>query len=276
MIWTRPDATLVRDLSTMRRFMPFISPRRNEALVYFAQEIEVDAALEYLAEKNRKREPERQMTFFHMYLHSLAMGFHERPRNNRFTAGGRLWQRDGVWLSFAAKQEMADGADLKTVKREFPAAETLDEMTDSILDRIRRRRGGERTTSDREMSLAVLLPSWLLRLVLWGLRAANNWGVLPKSMIDSDPMFCTCFVANLGSVGLDAAYHHVWEYGTCPNFAVIGRIREHPNGRRTVTVKYTYDERVEDGFYAAATLQGIKERLEDPARLDAPPRLPQA
>ena len=37
MFGRRADATLVRDAAPVRRFMPFISPGRNQSLVYFAQ-----------------------------------------------------------------------------------------------------------------------------------------------------------------------------------------------------------------------------------------------
>mgnify|MGYP003529425009 CR=1 FL=1 len=30
------------------------------------------------------------------------------PRINRFVAGGRLYERDGVWISFTAKTELSD------------------------------------------------------------------------------------------------------------------------------------------------------------------------
>ena len=80
-------------------------------------------------------------------------------------------------------------------------------------------------------------------------------------------MFSSVFVANLGSVGLDAGYHHLWEYGTCSIFAVLGRIRRRSDGVSVADVKYSYDERVEDGLYAAITMDGIKERLEDPSLL---------
>ena len=48
MFGRRPDATLVRDLGTMRRFQPFVSPRRNDAIFYLTQDMEVEAALEFL------------------------------------------------------------------------------------------------------------------------------------------------------------------------------------------------------------------------------------
>ena len=37
MFGRRPDATQVTGLPTIRRFMPFISPRRNDSLVLYAQ-----------------------------------------------------------------------------------------------------------------------------------------------------------------------------------------------------------------------------------------------
>jgi hypothetical protein len=267
MFGRRPDAERARDLSATRAFMPFISPRRNDSLVYFSTEIEVDAALRFLEERNRARPPERRMTLFHLYLRSVAMALAARPNLNRFTAGGRIWQRDGVWLTFSAKQEIVDGAPVLTLKRRFDEDESLDAMADAICAMLRERRGGRRTTSDREVSLALRLPAVAVRGILGALRFANELGLLPRTMIEADPMFTSVFVANLGSVGLDAGYHHLWEYGTCPIFAAIGRVRERPDGRHAFTVKYTYDERIEDGLYAAIALEGVRERLENPEKL---------
>ena len=42
MFGKRPDATLVRDLSATRRFMPILSPRRNDNLVWMELEVEVE------------------------------------------------------------------------------------------------------------------------------------------------------------------------------------------------------------------------------------------
>ena len=74
MFGRRADATLVRDLPMMRRFMPYISPRRNDSLFYMMQEIQVDAALEYLEKRNRDRPADRPMTLFHLFLRSTSHG----------------------------------------------------------------------------------------------------------------------------------------------------------------------------------------------------------
>ena len=57
MFGRRPDARPVEGLSAMRRMMPYISPRRNDSLFYMMQEIEVEAALEYVEKKNARATP---------------------------------------------------------------------------------------------------------------------------------------------------------------------------------------------------------------------------
>jgi hypothetical protein len=109
-----------------------------------------------------------------------------------------------------------------------------------------------------------------VRLLLGVAHAADAAGLLPRAMIDADPLFTSVFVANLGSVGLEAGYHHLWEHGTCPVFCVVGRIKPGTGekaGRRVMTLKWTFDERIEDGFNAARSLDLVRERLENPEKL---------
>lgn len=269
MFGRRPDASPVRDLSAMRRFMPYVSPRRNDSVFYMNQQIEVEAALEFLEKRNRERPPDRPVTLFHLFLRSCSQALYLRPGVNRFVKGGRLWQRDGAWMTFSAKREIADKSPLLTIKRRFHAeTESLDEMVDSIYDRLRASRSGKKTTSDREMGLLLRLPGPAIRglLALHGL--ADRLGLLPRSMIEPDPLFTSAFIANLGSIDYPAGFHHLWEYGTCSLFGVMGRIEPGANGRRKITVAWTYDERIEDGLYSYYTLEGIRKRLEQPEVLE--------
>ncbi len=267
MFGRRADATQVRDISKTRRFMPYVSPRRNDSLVYYTTEIEVEPAQRFIEEQNRERPEDRKITLFHLYLRSLAIALHERSGINRFVAGGRLWQRDEVWITYSIKQAIADGAPVMTLKRRFERDEGLLEMVDSFREELAARRTGRLTTSDKELNLLIRAPGPVLRGLVGLIRLANSLGLLSKSAIDNDPMCCSIFVANLGSVGLDAGYHHLWEYGTCSNFAVVGRVQARHDGVKVMEVKYSYDERIEDGMYAAITMAGIKERIENPERL---------
>jgi len=269
MFGRRPDATLVRELSATRRFMPLLSPRRNDNLVWFELDVEVERALAFAAERSQRRPAGRSLTLFHVILGALARILHERPRLNRFTAGGRLWQRDGIWITFSAKQRFDDDAPLLTVKRRIDPGASIDAMVDRLLDSLESGRRGERTTSDREVGGLLRLPPRLARAAVRLADFADSLGLLPRAMLDADPLCASVFVANLGSVGLEAGYHHLWEHGNCPIFCVIGRVRPGPEGRRVVTLKFTYDERVEDGLYCARSLDRMRELIEHPEKLGA-------
>ncbi len=264
MLGMRADGKRVRDISATRRFMPYLSPRRNSSLVYYTTEIEVGAATEYLKELNRDRSAEGRITLFHLFLRSLGQGLSEREGVNRFVAGGKLWQRNGVWVTYSAKQALVDGSPVITLKHRFEPEESLHSMADRLLEGLHARRRGRESRADKEVNLAIRLPGFVLRAVMAALRGADFMGLLPRSLIEGDPMFSSAFVANLGSVGLDAGYHHLWEYGTCSIFAVVGKVKCRSDGTSVMEVKYSYDERIADGLYAAITLRGVKQRFENP------------
>lgn len=267
MFGRRADGVRVRELSTLRRFMPFISPQRNQSLVYFSQEVDVEPALELLDLFNRDRPSERRLTLFHLLLRALVRVLDERPRLNRFVAGGRLWQRDDIWITFGAKKRLDEQAPLVTVKLKLDPQASLETMLDQVHAALQERRSERKDGAEREMEWLLRLPSPLLRLGIGCVRALDALGLLPAAMLRSDPMYASVFVANLGSVGLDAGYHHLWEYGTIPIFCVLGRVRVGADGRRRVVLKYTYDERTEDGLYCARSLEILRELLEKPSLL---------
>jgi hypothetical protein len=269
MLGRRADAHLVPNLSNLRRMMPYISPRRNESLFYMMQDIEVEAALEYLDKKNVERPPERPLTLFHLLLRAVSHAIEIRPGVNRFVKGGRLWQRDGEWLTFSAKRAIQDGSPMFTVKRRFePTRVGLEEMVDAIYDRLESGRAGRKTTSDKETALLLRFPGFVVRAALALTRLADGLGLLPRRMIEADPLFSSVFLANLGSIDYPAGHHHLWEWGTCSIFGVMGRIEQGAEGRRKITMAWTYDERIEDGLYSYHSLEIIRKLVESPELLE--------
>ncbi len=272
---TRPDGTAIAKLPTLRRMMPYLMRTRNEAYVLFEQEIASAPSRELLAAWNASRPPERQGTQFHLLLRAIARTLHEFPRMNRFVAGGRHWQRRGIWIAFSGKQRMDLDAPVYARKLELFPDEPLATMVDRIHAVIEPSRAGRETSSDREVSLLMRLPGPLLRAVVRAGRWLDALGWLPRAMLDDDPLYCSVFVANLGSVGLDAAYHHLFEHGNAPVFVTMGRVHRTPYveedgsvaSREVFVLRYTFDERTEDGFYAARGLERLKYLLEHPAEL---------
>lgn len=274
-IFKRTDADLVRDVHPVRRIMPFVMPTRTESAVLCREDVLAAPAKDFLQRFNADRPAHRPATLFHLLLRSLAWVFHEKPRLNRFVAGGRYWQRRGVWIAFSGKKGMSEDAPLFTAKRLFPQDETLVEMVDAIWDMQLLGRSDAKTETDKEINLLLKLPPMLLKWFVGRARWLNDHNLLPAKMIENDPLFASVFVANLGSVGIDACYHHNYDYGTIPAFAVMGKLKMVPvvAGDGSVVaaevfeLKYTYDERTEDGFYASRALQAVKRRLEHPEEL---------
>ena len=139
---------------------------------------------------------------------------------------------------------------------------------DAIFARLSSQRAGKATRADKEMSLMLRLPSPVVHVALRLARMADYFGLLPRAMIEADPLFTSLFIANLGSIGYPAGFHHLWEHGTCSLFGVMGRIEVGASGRRKIRVAWTYDERIEDGLYSYHTLEGIRERIEHPELLE--------
>jgi len=215
------------------------------------------------------------VTLFHLVLRALGVIFTEFPRLNRFVSGSRLYQRRGVWLAFSGKQRLERDAPLFTAKIPFDPAERLDGMVERILASLGTGRSGRETATDREIKTFLRLPAPVLRFGVRAARRLDAWGMLPASFTAGDPLYASVFVANLGSVGLDAAYHHLYEWGTIPVFVTIGRLQHVPvvlpdgtvTSREVFTLRYTYDERIEDGFYAARALERLQALLESPEQI---------
>jgi hypothetical protein len=262
-------------LPQLRRMMPYLMPTRNEAYVLFAQEIAAGPTRELAAELSRARPAGRPVTQFHLLLRGITRALHEFPRLNRFVVGGRHYQRRGIWIAFSGKQRMDADAPVFARKLEFFPDEPIGAMVDRIYDVLESSRAGRESASDREVSTLLRLPGPLLRVAVRGGRWLDALGLLPRSMIEGDPLYSSVFVANLGSVGLDAAYHHLFEHGTTPILATMGRVHRAPfvdddgsvRSREIFVMKYTFDERTEDGFYAARALERLKHLLEHPAEL---------
>lgn len=268
----RSDGTLISSLSPIRRIMPFIMPARNGAYVLFEQTIDAARAKGFLDKLNADRPADRQITIFHLLLRSLGNGFHEFPRMNRIVVGSRLYQRRGIWLAFSAKLRFDLDAPLFTKKITYDPNEPLGVMVDRIYASVGEGRSGRESASDKEVRFFLRLPAPLLRMGVRLVRWLDAYNLLPAQFIKNDPLYASIFVANLGSVGLDAAYHHLYEYGSIPIFVTMGRLYHAPvvlpdgsvGSREVFQLRYTYDERIEDGFYAARTLERVKGGLEDP------------
>lgn len=276
----RVEGTYVDDLPPLRRMMPHLMPGRNEAAVAFEQVLDLTEVLPFLAARNTGADAAEHVTLFQLILLAMLRTFEQRPMLNRFVVGRRVYQRNEIQFSFAIKRAMRDDAGLTTTKVTLEAGETLASLGAKMRPSIREGKAGKENTSDREMRFFTMLPRFLLRWVVTLQRALDYFNLLPGWFIRPDPLYASMFFANLGSVGLDSAFHHLYEYGTCPFFVTLGRVKKavlvgddgQPVVRDVVSLKFLFDERIADGFYCARSLELFRDLLEHPSKLVADER----
>lgn len=272
---SRSDGTPISGESTLRRLMPYILPRRSDAVVFFEQKIDVTNLLSYLdARKKKGSEPE--VTLFQALLTSMLRANYHWPKMNRFVAGKRLYQRKTIGLSFAVKKKMHEDAGMTVVKKEFEGHESLFDVGNRINEGIKTGRGDRLTKSEKEMKLIHFVPGFVVSLFIWLQRKLDGLNLLPAALTKDDPLYTSMFIANLGSFGLDAPFHHMFEHGTAPIFAAIGNVHKAPMvdkdgnvvARDIICVRYSFDERIIDGFYCARAMQEFADTLQTPEVLE--------
>lgn len=271
----RYDGIRVKDEHTLRKLMPYLMPKRNEAAIYFEQLIDVEPVLNYLQTRKESGQ-ENDITFFQVVLTAMLRAASRWPKMNRFICGKKIYQRHKIALSFAVKKKMQEDANMTAVKIEFDGPESVFDTVGRINQRIDEGRSKKKTQSEKEMAIVDYLPGFVIRFIFWLQRSLDGVGLLPASMTRNDPLYTTIFVANLGSVGLEAPFHHLFEYGTAPLFGVIGRIHLAPmvddNGqvvaKKVVRIRWSFDERITDGFYCAKALGDFERFLKDPKQLE--------
>jgi hypothetical protein len=283
-IFGRPEGKVIKRLSPLRRILPYLMRTRAESLVYYEQVVEVERAQEFIAHYNEgsgEGSGKERISIFHIILAATGRVLHERPGLNRFVSGGRIYQRNQAELSFSVKKSFDDNAPLLTVKLPFSGEEKVGEVVEKIRAEVGEVRTGPPNQAEKESSFFLkVFPGVLMRLFVGLARALDGINLLPSFMIKGDPLYASVFLANLGSLGLDRVWHHLYEWGNIPLFCAIGKIDkgvvvgpdDAPVVRNVMRLRWTFDERINDGFYCVKTLELLKGYIEDPQSLqDAGP-----
>lgn len=276
------SARVATDVDTLRRFLPQIMPTRTGAVLYFGWEIEVDAVEQLIAEESVGDGP--PLRLFHVVLAAMLRTLVERPQLNRYVLGGRLFERSGISLTFSVKKGKRDDSRLVSTKVRFDPTDTLRDVQRKVDEAITRSRDPSiETTAEREMALLNRLPRPLVRRLLRGVQRLERLGLLPEQLTADDPMHTSAFVANLGSIGLDASFHHLSDNGTASLHATIGKVKpavvvgpdRQPRVADVLDIKIAIDDRICDGFYCARSLVRLEHALRHPRALLQPfPRRP--
>jgi hypothetical protein len=276
----RPDGTYIGNLHFFNQLMPYLLPTRTESAIYFEQILDVTNTLKYL-HKRRREKKEIKVTLFYIILYSAIRVITQRPKLNRFVSGYRYYQRNRISFNFVAKRNMTDEGEEINVTMSFSPLLTLEGFCKKIDDYISILKKGTETGAEKINSLVSHLPRFLIKFLIWGLKFLDYHNGLPLSVIDSLPFYNSVFFTNLGSIGMDAPFHHNFELGNCGFFCAIGKLRRENILKKDGTVEthdkikltFTYDDRITDGFYCARSIDLLRHLIENPEELENPPEL---
>ena len=273
----RKGITRVKAPGDLTAMFPFIMKRRCDSQVYYKISLNAEPLLAKIDER-------QDVTFFQALILALVKTMRDRPHLNRFVMGRRLYQREDIDVCFMTRGAASDES-LETHAKIRVAPESKDgEIVEAMEHRIREAREGGAKKADATISSLAKLPRFLLRALVSCLYWTDFHARFPKSLEEIDPLHCSVYVSNLGTMGIDAPYHHLYEWGTCSIVAAVGTItpkivldaENTPALRKTVEIKVSLDDRIAEGYYFARALETFKNYVEHPETLfPEPVKLPE-
>ncbi|NLN46371.1 MAG: 2-oxo acid dehydrogenase subunit E2 [Clostridiaceae bacterium] len=270
----RSDGILVRDIDPYAMLLPYVMRGRNESAVYYSKQIDVTPALAFLADRKEQGD---YVTVFNLIIAAIKRTIELRPKLNRYIAGRRVYTHRNFEVLYVVKRSLTDTAGDSIARVVLEPSDDLSAVAHKVNDYNKELKEGMEKGDDKLMKLTSWMPRWLLRFLVSLIRVADFHGILPKFLIEMLPFYSSIWISNLGSIGADAPFHHLYEIGTTSIFMTIGKIQEQvvhtPKGdetRKFINLMFTLDERICDGFYLIRSLRMFERFMAKPNMIDRP------
>lgn len=269
----RYDGRRVRTLPPMIYLEPYLMKVRADSQNQFEAEIDIHNAEKYLAQK--KKEGYTDMSLLHVLLAAYVRVVSERPGIHRFIAGQKIYHRDKLECLMTIKKEMSLEAPDTCIKVEFDPRDNIYNVYKKFQKTVIEAKA-EDGDFESIVGTLVKMPGLLLRAAIGILRGMDYFGLLPKALQKISPFHGSMIITSMGSLGIPAIYHHLYDFGHLPIFVSYGKMftKEVTNlegeieKHHFVTFKVVTDERICDGFYYASAFKQMLRYLQHPESLD--------
>lgn len=269
----RSDGRKLKNIGPFFRVIPHVMKTRSDSHVYYMQDIPLTTLDEYIAKKEKEG---IKISYMNIIYAALVRLLAERPRLNRFVMNGRTYARKGIYISLAIKKEMTDDTEETTIKLPFTGTENIFEIKEKLNNTIARNKDlSNQNSTDKLAKFLWLVPNWLMKFIVNTLMFLDKHGMMPKSIISASPFHTSAFLTNVGSLGIDAIYHHIYDFGTTGIFLAMGKkkksyICEDDNivEEKAISLAWVADERICDGFYYANAIKSFNRYLKKPELLE--------
>ena len=269
----RSDGRKIKTTGPLFKLIPLLMKKRSDAHVFYKQELPIKTLDEYIAKKEQEG---IKFSYMSIIYAALVRMLAEKPALNRFVINGRTYARKGISISLAIKKEMSDEVEETTLKIPFTGSENIFEVKEKLEKTIEtNKKLEEKNETDKLAKVLSLTPNLVMKGLVNFLMFLDRHGIMPKFVINASPFHTSAFLTNVGSIGIDAIYHHIYDFGTTGIFLAMGKkqknyIPEDDNlvEEKAITLAWVADERICDGFYFANALKQFYRYLKKPELLE--------
>ena len=273
MFGRRKDGKELKHATPIFRIMPSIMKERDDSQVFFKEDITIKRIEEYI---NNKAKEGIKISTMDIVFAGIVRLIADRPKLNRFVVNGRAYARNDITLAMTIKKSMTDEGEETVIKVDFDGTENLFEVRDKLQSAIAENKNMENSNgTDKVAGALAKIPTSFLKGAVGLLRFLDKHGYLPKSLINISPFHASCVVTNVGSLGIDSIYHHIYNFGTTSMFFAIGKKKksfifndEELVKAKCINLAFVGDERICDGHYYAASFRGLSRFLHHPELLE--------
>ncbi len=276
----RIDGRRIRTLAPMAQITSYFQWERNICSNFFEESFEITNMDRYIRQK--RREGLKDFGITHVLLAAYVRGVAKYPQLNRFINGQKVYSRgEDIQYCMVIKKEMDVDSPDTSIKVHLNPRDTAEDVYHKLNAAVERVKATKELDSNLDGLIMALnlIPSIVLKFLVWLLKLLDYFGLLPKFLLELSPFHGSMFFTSMGSLGIPPIYHHLYDFGNIPCFGAFGMKRKAlevlEDGsvvqRKYVDVKFVLDERICDGFYYAAAFKVFKRYITHPELLEAPP-----
>ena len=269
----RSDGRKLKNIPPFFKIIPQVMRTRGDSQVYYSYDIPIKAMDEYI---NKKAEEGIRISYMNIIYAAMVRLISQRPQLNRFIMNGRTYARKDIEISLAIKKSLTDDGDETTIKLPFTGNENIFEVKEK-LDKVIAENKDVETTNDTDILATALsfVPTFLLKIAVSFIMFLDKHGMLPKFVIKASPFHTSAFLTNVASLGIDAIYHHLYDFGTTGLFLAMGKKKkdfiyddETIKEEKCISLGFVCDERICDGYYFASSVKMFNRLLKKPELLE--------
>lgn len=273
MFGKRADGKVVKTNDPIFMIIPHIMKKRSDSQVFYTEELPIAPLDEYIAKKEAEG---IKMSYMSIIYAAMVRIICQKPSLNRFVVNGKVYARNSIAVSLAIKKGLSEDAEETNLKLHFSGSENIFEVKERLEREIADNKDTEaKNSTDNFVRALAYIPNWVIKIVVNFLMFLDKHELLPKAIIELSPFHTSAYLTNVGSLGIDAIYHHLYDFGTTGMFLAMGKKRksyiyEEDSIKETkaLSIRWVLDERICDGYYYASAVKLFNKYMKKPELLE--------